>query len=95
MPQRQALAVAAVCHHNLHQLQIRGTEDPMKEVIIYSIAAIACLAILAYSIHMFVGGLVSPELEKMIMIGGTLIGATVIGLMARDVMRTRRKNLEK
>jgi len=31
----------------------------------------------------------------MIMIGGTLIGATVIGLMARDVMRTRRKNLEK
>ena len=64
----------------------------MKEIIIYSIAAIACLAILAYSIHMFVGGLVSPTLEKTIMIGATLIGATVIGLMARDVMRTRRKN---
>jgi len=29
------------------------------------------------------------------MAGGTLVGATVIGLMARDVMRTRRKNLEK
>ena len=67
----------------------------MKEIIIYTIAAIACLAILAYSIHMFVGGLVSAELEKIIMIGGTLIGATVIGLMARDVIRTRKKNLTK
>jgi hypothetical protein len=95
MSQRQALAVSAVCHHNLHQQYIQRTEGLMKEIIIYSIAAIACLAILAYSIHMFIGGLVSPELEKMIMVGGTLIGATVIGLMARDVMRTRRKNLEK
>lgn len=67
----------------------------MKEIIIYSIAAIACLAILAYSIHMFVGGLVSAELEKLIMIGGTLIGAAVIGFMARDVVRMRKKNLMK
>ena len=65
----------------------------MKEIIIYAIAAIASLAILAYSIHMFVGGLVSPELERWLIIGGTLIGATVIGLMARDVMRSRRQNL--
>jgi hypothetical protein len=67
----------------------------MKEIVIYSIAAIACLAILAYSIHMFIGGLVSAELERMIMIGGTLVGATIIGLMARDVIRTRRKSLTK
>jgi len=67
----------------------------MKEIIIYTIAAIACLAILAYSIHMFVGGLVSPELERILMVGGTVIGATIIGLMARDVIRTRKKNLEK
>ena len=65
----------------------------MKEIIIYSIAAIASLSILAYSIHMFIGGLVSEELEKMIMIGTTLIGAAVIGFMARDVIRARRKNL--
>jgi len=95
MSQRQALAVTAACHHNHHQQHTQRTEGLMKEIIIYSIAAIACLAILAYSIHMFVGGLVSPELEKMIMAGGTLVGATVIGLMARDVMRARRKNLEK
>jgi hypothetical protein len=67
----------------------------MKEIVIYSIAAIACLAILAYSIHMFIGGLVSAELERMIMIGGTLVGATIIGLMARNVIRTRRKSLTK
>ena len=65
----------------------------MREIIIYSIAAIACLAILAYSIHMFIGGLVSAEMEKIIMTGGTLVGATVIGLMVRDVIRTRKKNL--
>jgi membrane associated rhomboid family serine protease len=65
----------------------------MKEIIIYAIAAIASLAILAYSIHMFVGGLVSPELERWLMIGGTLIGAAVIAFMARDVMRRRRENL--
>ena len=64
----------------------------MKEIIIYTIAAIACLAVLAYSIHMFIGGLVSPDLEKMIITGGTLAGAGVIGLMARDVIRLRRKN---
>lgn len=67
----------------------------MKEIIIYSIAAIACLAILAYSVHMFVGGLVSAELEKIIMIGATLIGAVVIGLMARDVIRARKNKLSK
>jgi hypothetical protein len=64
----------------------------MKEIIIYSIAAIASLAILAYSIHMFVGGLVSAEHEKMFMIGAILLGAAVIGFMARDVIRSRRKN---
>jgi len=67
----------------------------MREIIIYSIAAIACLAILVYSIHMFIGGLVSAELERIIMAGGALVGATVIGIMARDVIRTRKKNLTK
>lgn len=67
----------------------------MKEIVIYTIAAIACLAILAYSIHMFIGGLVNPELEKIIIIAGTLVGAVIIGVMARDVIRTRKKNVIK
>lgn len=64
----------------------------MKEIIVYSIAAIASLGILAYSIHMFIGGLVSTELERIIIIGATLVGAIIIGLLARDVIRTRAKN---
>jgi len=36
----------------------------MKEIIIYAIAAIASLAILAYSIHMFVGS-GKPRIGKM------------------------------
>jgi hypothetical protein len=67
----------------------------MKEIIVYTIAAIACLAILGYSIHMFVGGLVSAELERSIIIGATLVGAMIIGLLARDVIRTRKANLTK
>lgn len=65
----------------------------MREIIVYGIAAIASLAILAYTIHMFIGGLVSPELEKMIMIGAVLVGVAVIGFMARDVV-DRRKNFK-
>ena len=64
----------------------------MREIIVYSIAAIASLAILAYTIHMFIGGLVSPELEKMIMIGAVLVGVAVIGFMARDVIDRRKKS---
>ena len=64
----------------------------MKEIILYSIVAIAFLAILAYSIHMFIGGIVSSDAEESIITVGTLVGAIVIGLLARDVVRTRRKN---
>ena len=66
----------------------------MREIIVYSIAAIASLAILAYTIHMFIGGLVSPGLEKMIMIGAVLVGVAVIGFMARDVIERRKKSKE-
>ena len=64
----------------------------MKEIIIYSIAAIASLAVLAYSIHMFIGGIVSHEIEETAIAIGTLVGAIIIGLLARDVIQTRKKN---
>jgi len=64
----------------------------MREIAIYTIAALAGLAVLAYSIHMFIGGLVSAQSEKIVMIGATLAGAVIIGFMARDVVRTRKKN---
>jgi len=64
----------------------------MREIAIYTIAALASLAVLAYSIHMFIGGLVSAESEKIVMIAATLAGAVIIAFMARDVVRTRKKN---
>lgn len=64
----------------------------MREIAIYGIAAVVSLAILAYSIHMLVGGLVSAESERMIISGAILVGISAIAVMARDIVRTRRKN---
>lgn len=65
---------------------------PMKEIIIYSIAAIAGLTIFGYSIHMFVGGLVSPETETLLIASGCTIAAIAMALMAWDVIRRRRSS---
>ena len=35
----------------------------MKEIILYAIAAISSIVIFGYTVHMFIGGLVSRELE--------------------------------
>jgi hypothetical protein len=67
----------------------------MKEIIVYSIAAIASLAVLAYSIHMFIGGIVSTETEETAITLATLVGVIIIGLLARDVIQTRKKNRTK
>lgn len=64
----------------------------MKEVILYAIAGISSLFILGYAVHMFVGGLVSPEVERWLIIGACLIGAFVIALMAWDVIQRRRRS---
>ena len=62
----------------------------MKEIIIYSIVALSSLTMLAYTVHMFVGGLVSEETEHALMAGVVVIGAIAIGLMAWDVIKRRR-----
>lgn len=64
----------------------------MREIIVYSISAIAALTVLGYTVHMFVGGLVEPGTERLLIAGACGIGVIVIGLMAWDVMR-RRKGL--
>ena len=62
----------------------------MKEIIIYLIATIAAITIFGYSIHMFIGGFVDPQTEKMIIATGCVIAAGVIGLLAWDVVKKRR-----
>ena len=65
----------------------------VNEIIVYLIAAIASLAILGYSIHMFVGGIVQPETERLIIIGAVAAGVVCIALLARDVIRARRNRV--
>ncbi|KPJ94789.1 MAG: hypothetical protein AMJ55_05730 [Gammaproteobacteria bacterium SG8_15] len=63
----------------------------MKEVIILLFVAISSLFILGYSIHMFIGGLVSPETEKIAIVTAVIIGAVILVLLGLDIVRQRRK----
>jgi len=62
----------------------------MKEILIYSIAAIAGITVFGYSIHMFIGGLVEPQTETMIITIVCLLAAGAIALMSWNVIKTRR-----
>lgn len=61
----------------------------MREIIIYTLVAFSGLFILGYSVHMLINGLVSPETETMIIVGVCLVGLSVLGFMAWDVIRQR------
>ena len=63
----------------------------MKEVIILIFVAISSLFILGYSVHMFIGGLVSPETEKVSIIIACSIGAVILLLLGLDIIKQRRK----
>jgi hypothetical protein len=63
----------------------------VKELVLYLIAAVSSLIILGYSVHMFVTGLVAAQTERWLIIGACAVGVAVIGLMAWDVLRRRRK----
>lgn len=66
----------------------------MREIIIYSIISLSSLIMLGYTVHMFIGGLVSERTEHIVMAIVVCIGAIAIGLMARDVVRRRRSAAE-
>lgn len=59
------------------------------ETIIYLVAAIGALVITGFSVHMFIGGLVSAELENQVIIVACLIVACVTAYMAWDVVKSR------
>ncbi|MDP1708362.1 MAG: hypothetical protein Q8L89_04780 [Gammaproteobacteria bacterium] len=62
----------------------------MKELLIYTLAGLSGLVILGYSVHMFIGGLVSPETEYTVIAIVCLIGALCLAYMAWDVVKRRR-----
>ena len=62
-----------------------------KEIILYLIAIATGLFIAGYSVHMLIGGLVSPTVEKIIIAAVCGVGAVIIGFMAYDVKKQREK----
>lgn len=61
----------------------------MKELLVYGISGAASLFIFGYCVHMFVGGLVSEEIEIGLIVAVVLISGGVIGWLLRDSLRQR------
>ncbi len=59
------------------------------EILIYVVVAISALFITGFAVHMFIGGLVSPESEYQIITLACLVVAGVIGYMTWDVIQRR------
>jgi hypothetical protein len=62
-----------------------------KEILIYVLVAASSLFLMTFVAHMMVGGLVSPQVEGWITIGLCSVVACLIGAMAWDVARRRRR----
>jgi len=62
-----------------------------KEILIYALVAASSLFLMTFVAHMLVGGLVSEDTERLITIGLCSTVACLIGAMAWDVTRRRRR----
>jgi len=62
----------------------------MLEILIYIVVAIGSLLMMSFTMHMFVGGLVSAETEYFLIALTCLCVASVIGFMAWDVIQKRK-----
>ena len=63
----------------------------MKEIIILIIVAASSLFIFGYTIHMFIGGLVSETTEKWAIIAAVSIAAVVLAFLGADIIKQRRR----
>ena len=62
----------------------------MKEILVYGISGIASLFIFGYSVHMFVGGLVSEQVEIGLIALVVLAAAAAEIYFIRDALLNRR-----
>ena len=62
----------------------------LRELAVYLVVAMSSLFLTAYTVHMLVGGLVSPHMEYTLMGVMCLVVGGVIGFMAYDVYRRRK-----
>jgi Mn2+/Fe2+ NRAMP family transporter len=63
----------------------------LKEIIILIVVSLSSLVILGYSIHMFIGGLVSESTERWSIVIACTLGAIIIGFLTVDIFRQRRR----
>jgi len=61
----------------------------MREVVLFFVSGVAFLVILGYSVHMFVGGLVAPATERLLIAAAVVLGAVVFVALLRDALRKR------
>jgi len=61
----------------------------MKEIFVYGISGLGSLFIFGYTVHMFVGGLVSEQTEMILIAVVVLICAAVLAYIVRDTMRRK------
>ncbi len=59
------------------------------EILIYLVSAISALFITGYSVHMFIGGLVSTETEYQVITIACIIVVCVTAYMTWDVIQRR------
>lgn len=62
----------------------------MRKWALYAISGLAFLFILGYSIHMLIGGIVSPTTEKIAIAIAEVIGLVTLGVMLWDLVRSGR-----
>ena len=62
------------------------------EIAIYLLVGCSSLFLVSYSVHMFVGGLIDPLLERNITIGVTIIWFFVLVFIGWDIAKRRRRN---
>lgn len=60
------------------------------EILIFAVAALGALFITGYTVHMFVGGLVSVETERLLIAAVCFVTLCAIAYMAWDVVQRRR-----
>jgi hypothetical protein len=65
-------------------------KNAMTEILIYLTVAIASLFMMGYTVHMFVGGLVSPETESLLIVFACLSIVCIFGYMTWDVIQKRK-----
>lgn len=63
---------------------------PMKEILVYLVSGIASLVIFGYSVHMFVGGLVSEQIETLLIAVVVIVAAVAEIYFIREAMLNRR-----